>query len=307
MNGRDEGFTVHNSSNASNNSFSGFYPNGNHKFKTPPPIMSYGVILFVMVGTTPTFLLYHRRDSYEYMDFIRGVWANEKRLPGLFALMSEEEKVRIRNYTFQELWDDLWVDHTGNIYHEGYARAIQKYESVRNKIPYYLDNIRSVADPPWCFAKGKKNDNKKESDLACALRELGEETRISTTSIRPWPVKPFTEYYKGSNNKAYCTHYFLAECPAILPIMKFETIECIRQYAVSEEASDAKWFPLDEAISRVNVRRQGLLKKIGQLIQTDYNRLSPVGGSPVPDLIDAGEPCIEEVIDFDEEPDDEYV
>jgi len=265
--------------------------------------MSYGVILFTSISGTPHFLLYHRRDSYEYMDFIRGVWSNERRLPGLFSLMSEEEKKRIRHYTFQELWDDLWVDHTGAIYREGYQRAVQKYESIKHKIPYYLDNIRSVADPPWCFAKGKKNDNKREGDLACALRELAEETRISIESVKTWPVKPFIENYKGSNNKAYCTYYFLAECPSRLPIHKFKTPKCIRQDAVSEEASDAQWFSLEDACDRVNGKRQAILRKIATLIETSHQSMSPFVTTIVDSIYDGGEPSVEEVFDPNEEND----
>ena len=37
--------------------------------------------------------------------------------------MSIEERKRIRDYTFQELWDDMWVDKNSRIYKENFSKA----------------------------------------------------------------------------------------------------------------------------------------------------------------------------------------
>ena len=63
------------------------------------PITSYGIILFVQrkndeSKTEPTnqnFLLYQRRDTYEYIEFIRGMWETIDEVKNYFSLMSNEE------------------------------------------------------------------------------------------------------------------------------------------------------------------------------------------------------------------------
>ena len=131
------------------------------------PITSYGLILYTVVNDKPIFLLYQRRDNFEYMDFLRGVWMSEGQLPGLFSLMSPDERKRIREYTFQELWNDLWVEHSCRIFRDGFSKAKRKYDSVRDKIPNLLDTTTShIREPPWGFPKGKKNSFKEES-ISC--------------------------------------------------------------------------------------------------------------------------------------------
>ena len=75
------------------------------------PITSYGLIAYHKdVTDTIRFCLFRRRDTFEYMDFIRGLW-NDSTVKTLFVLMTKEERSRLRNYMFQELWDDLWINH----------------------------------------------------------------------------------------------------------------------------------------------------------------------------------------------------
>ena len=148
------------------------------------PITSYGLILFCFPENPgesssseediegPLFLIYQRRDNFEYMDFLRGVWVSEGQLPALFSLMSHEERERIRNYTFHELWNDLWVIQDCRIYKDGVTKAEKKYDSIKNQIPYLLDTTTScIYHPPWGFPKGKKNGYH-EDPLKCAIREF---------------------------------------------------------------------------------------------------------------------------------------
>jgi hypothetical protein len=106
----------HNKGYKKRNSFSSFND----------PITSYGIILFSRNENGILFLLYQRRDNFEYMDFLRGLWQSESQLPSLFELMSYDERDRLRNYTFDELWNDLWVKHDSKIYREGYSMAKNK-------------------------------------------------------------------------------------------------------------------------------------------------------------------------------------
>jgi ADP-ribose pyrophosphatase YjhB (NUDIX family) len=241
-------------------------------------IASYGIILFAMVAGEPKFLVYQRRDNYEYIDILRGNWYSEGRFKELASVLSRDEKQRLREYTFKELWDDLWINHSSYIHNDGYDKAIKKYQTIRSKIPEIMDDV-SVSfnsDPPWGFPKGKKLDQKHETDLECALREFSEETRLPVDELTIWDVRPFSEVYRGNNDKYYSTYYFLAEVPSELEITKISTPQCIRQEAISEEAADARWLGCSEACLKLAPRRQTMLKKIVHLIKTKYNELSPL-------------------------------
>jgi hypothetical protein len=251
------------------------------KKKQHSPITSYGVILFTMVNLVPHFLLYQRRDSYEYMDFMRGMWSNDRneaQLKSLFSLMTKEERIRLVNFDFDMLWKDLWTDHTCHIFTAGCERARKKFESIKSQIPrLILETEGNYSEPPWAFTKGKRNEDKMESNLDCALRELVEETKIvaSKDELKVWEVPPFTEHYKGSNDKTYATQYFLVECANMFPIQKIQTPQCIRKETLSEEAMDARWVVSEEACTMINARRSTMLSRVTQLIFKRYEELSP--------------------------------
>ena len=225
------------------------------------PITSYGLIAYTKCEGKPHFLLYQRRDNFEYMDFLRGVWPVEDILPSLFSSMSNDERRRIREYTFPELWSDLWVEHNSRIFRDGFSKAKRKYESVRNMIPYLLDSTTSgIREPPWGFPKGKKN-NFRENPVSCAMREFKEETHLQIERDQIISDQPYVETFQGSNDKTYATYYYLAEMPSVVVPAKMNTPHCIREQTVSEEASNVQWFSFQKACSLLNPRRQTILKK----------------------------------------------
>jgi 8-oxo-dGTP pyrophosphatase MutT (NUDIX family) len=186
----------------------------------------------------------------------------------LCILLSTEEKVRIRTHTFRELWDDLWIAHGSNIHLDGYERTFKKFELARDKILEYIRISPAIAveSPPWGFPKGKKNE--RETEIECAIREFGEETRLDTSKIRVHEEIPaLIESYRGGNLKPYCIHYFIAETDELLPVKKYETEGCIRPYAVSEEAGDARWVTYAEACELLDPRKSLLLGKAIEIIE----------------------------------------
>ncbi len=144
-------------------------------------ITSYGLALFWIDNNDPTnvfFLLHQRRDTFEYVDFILGTWNSDQPLSSFFMAMSNEERTRIANHSFNELWDDIWVNKDARQYRDNYKKALDRYNKVKHEIAYIINTTTStVTEPPWGLPKGRKNLN--ESDLECAIRETEEETRIS--------------------------------------------------------------------------------------------------------------------------------
>lgn len=262
------------------------FPEKSHRRRSPQPIASYGIILFTMVpspsGSQPSFLIYQRRDNYEYIDILRGVWNTEERLCELIDAISDEERERLTKYSFRELWDDLWVVHGSDIHVNGFEKAHRKFSRQRSLViqrclePPRRPDPRSRL-PPWGFPKGKKNEGRggRESDRVCALREFAEETRLPIGTIKMWDIGPISEHYRGNNNKPYCTHYFLAEVPTALSIKRIKTPGCIRTDAISEEAGDLKWVSFAEAAQYLVPRRLELLRKTVRLLELRYHEMSP--------------------------------
>jgi len=229
--------------------------------------MSYGIILYTFDSNGDfKVLLYQRRDNFDYMDFMRGYWSGKDDVYRLFSLMSQEERERIQNYTFDELWDDLWVNHDYRIYKDGYKSAKRKYDYAKPYIKHVLETTETrLYEPPWGFAKGKKNNNK-EGDIECAIREFREETKLEV-KIDVIPDVKFSEKFVGTNGKIYSTDYYVAYTAEMVTPAHTKTPSCIREYTISEEANDVKWVSFDDGLKNVNSIRQEILTKVYNLIQ----------------------------------------
>lgn len=231
------------------------------------PITSYGLILFTLVNKEPTFLLYQKRDNFEYMDLIRGLWKFEN-LSFMFSMLSPDERYRIRNYIFKELWDDLWVSHDTRIYKEDYHRSRKRFEILKPYIPNILKTTTSkTSSSPWGFPKGKK-EFIEENDLECALREFSEETHIPVTKDHIVCNSPLSELFEGSNKRIYETHYYIAKFDSTIK-SPTTRLKGIRKKAVSDEVYKIKWLKFDEACVHLNPRRKLILKSVISHIQSE--------------------------------------
>ena len=99
-----------------------------YKYKRSP-IISYGIILFTDKND-PKFLLAQRRDTIEYVDFIKG---NRYYIPlEDYAInMTEEERERILNYEFDDLWNDLWINKESKYYKQDYEESKKDFELIK--------------------------------------------------------------------------------------------------------------------------------------------------------------------------------
>ena len=230
------------------------------------PICSYGILMYYIDDNTKTiwYLLAQRRDTIEYSDFIRGKYV-QANLETYFSLMTIEERDRLRQYNFDELWDDLWVNHDGYYYRNIKPRAKVKFMANSDNMNRLLETTVSTRiEPGWGFPKGKKNTV--ESEVECAFREFKEETKMALDYKYLKNTPCVKEVFKGTNGKMYGTSYYLAEVQQKPEIRKMATGGAIRSETVSEEISNLRWCRLAEAKELLPPWRYKLLKDVEEKI-----------------------------------------
>ena len=220
------------------------------------PITSYGIILFKPSAKGIQYLMIRRKDSFGYIDFLRGKYVsnNLEHLQQIFNEMSIHEKEKINNNNFETLWKNMWGSQEAiniGIQYKGEEIASQKkFEALKIGIPMGLNNEIVTIDnlinnsttkwreTEWEFPKGRRNYQ--EKDIDCALREFEEETGLSKKEIKIIEnIIPFEEIFLGSNHKSYKHKYFLAYTDKIMDILKnFQ----------KTEVSKLEWNTLDECL-----------------------------------------------------------
>ena len=187
------------------------------------PITSYGIIAFRLRGDTPEYLMIRRKDSFGFIDFIRGKYSpyHKDQMMSIIDQMSLEEKQKILTESFSDLWQQMWGTTFKNQYRSEENAAQKKFDQIRNGVFINKENMSvclkdlvSLSETQWLeteweFPKGRRNFQ--EKDLDCALREFEEETGISQDLLKVVEnLLPFEETFIGTNFKSYKHKYFLA-------------------------------------------------------------------------------------------------
>ena len=237
------------------------------------PIVSYGIILFRSSSRGIEYLMIRRKDTFGYIDFIRGKYSpyNTLQIQNLINEMSVDEKERILKEPFNELWDKMWGEASNIQYKNEDSISSKKLDSIRNGI--IIDGIfislKNIVDTSntswketeWEFPKGRRNN--KEKDLDCALREFEEETGISKEKlIIVENIMPFEEIFIGTNHKSYKHKYFLAYINEI-------NDESLQNYQITE-VSKIEWKTIDECLKSIrpyNLEKKELIININKVLQ----------------------------------------
>ena len=99
------------------------------------PIISYGIILFRQSNKGLQYLMIRRKDSFGYIDIIRGKYTphNIPQIQRSIDEMSLEEKHRLMNEPYENLWKMLWGDN--GIQHRGEGSSLaKKFEALKNEL-----------------------------------------------------------------------------------------------------------------------------------------------------------------------------
>ena len=236
------------------------------------PITSYGVIVFRSSLNGLEFLMIRRKDSFGYIDLIRGKYSpyNIYQIQNSINEMSNEEKQRIIDQPFNALWVKMWGETPSLQYKNEEQISSKKFALIKDGI--IIDNatitLKNMVDnsttswneTEWEFPKGRRNY--KEKDLECALREFEEETGISQYKLKIVEnVLPFEELFIGTNHKSYKNKYFLAYMN--------EPEEYLNNFQKSE-VSKLEWKTINECLEAIrpyNLEKKQLITNINKVLQ----------------------------------------
>ena len=236
------------------------------------PITSYGIILFRSNNDGLQFLMIRRKDSFGFIDFIRGKYSpyNIYQIQNIVDEMSLSEKERILTEPFEKLWIEMWGETSNIQYKNEESVSSKKMDIIRNGViiddtTTTLKNIVEEStthwsEPEWEFPKGRRNN--KEKDLDCALREFEEETGISRNKISVVEnILPFEEIFIGTNHKSYKHKYFLAYMN--------DLNEDLDNFQVTE-VSKIEWKTYNiclESIRPYNLEKKKLITNINKVLE----------------------------------------
>ena len=237
------------------------------------PITSYGVIVFRKIENATQYLMIRRKDSFGYIDFIRGKYIqhNVEQLQAIFNEMSVLERRNIQTDPFETLWRNMWGDtNIGTQYKAEEMSSQKKFDTLKTGIQIEgelvtLDTLingctTNWVETEWEFPKGRRNFQ--EKDLDCALREFEEETGYSRCQINIVEnLMPFEEIFIGSNHKSYKHKYFLAQME--------EQEDLLPEFQLTE-VSKLEWKTLEECLESIrpyNLEKKQLILNINKVLQ----------------------------------------
>ncbi len=244
------------------------------------PITSYGIILCRPSNKGVQFLMIRRKDSFGYIDFIRGKYSpyNIEQLQHTINEMSVIEKKQIINEPFNKLWAMMWGNTSSeNQFRSEESISVKKFELITNGV--YINNVKYTlrdlveksdtawTETEWEFPKGRRNPQ--ERDLDCGLREFEEETGYSQNNIAIVEnILPFEEIFIGSNHKSYKHKYFLAYMSEYKNQEKDDMVN-LQKYQKSE-VSKLEWKTFDECLKSIrpyNLEKKKIITNINNLLQ----------------------------------------
>ena len=246
--------------------------NGHLFHQCKNPITSLGIIAFRYTSHGFEYLMIRRKDTLGYVDFIRGKYPlqNKTYLLHILSEMTVNERSKLLNSSFDELWIDLWGEHIGIQYRGEERISKEKFNILKTGIKtesheYDLDSLNKEVqtnwtEPEWGFPKGRRNYQ--ERDLSCAIREFEEETGFNKMDISiVQNVIPFDEIFTGSNYKSYRHRYFLAFLDnKSRPASEFQ----------KTEVSKLAWSTYKDALEAIrpyNLEKKEVLKRVNKLLK----------------------------------------
>jgi len=253
------------------------------------PITSFGIICYRLrldentQYVYPEYLMVQRKDSLNFVEFIRGKYSLKKRMyiMKMFLNMTEEERMEIKNHDFPYIWMKLWKVNNCHHFETEYKESKAKFDQIKKgyyletdnpkdvirfDLDYILSNtISTIYESEWGFPKGKRNIN--ETDIDCAIREFIEETSMRVKYLKIQNRKPMEEVFTGTNQVRYKHVYYIGTCSSIDDKIVFHSN--IQKKVDIDEIKHVRWLRYTECMNLIrpqNVERRELFKRVNDLI-----------------------------------------
>jgi 8-oxo-dGTP pyrophosphatase MutT (NUDIX family) len=234
-----------------------------HLFRTcRDPVLSCGLLLInhANLPVTPAdirVLMIRRKDSMSYAEFMRGKYDPDDTdyMSTLMKNMTLKEQALVATEPFEVLWRQLWGDDRQS---SDFVVGRDRFNRL-DRVGLMRNNLSEYTEPEWGFPKGRRMRG--ETDMACAVREFGEETNIPREAYVVLRNILLEETFVGLNNVRYRHVYFVA-------LLKQPELVNLTQRLTPmqrREISAIAWKSLEESRSLVRPHHSERLSMINQL------------------------------------------
>lgn len=208
------------------------------------------------------FLMIQRKQTMAYVDLLRGKYneSNKEQINILLNEMTISEIKRLRNKVFDDLWDELWINHNCASYNKEYEYAKKKFNKFQKE--KFLTGIKTrYIHSEWGFPKGRKQYY--ETPEQCAKREFEEETGYKKILLDIDKTKLYKEEFTGTNNIDYIHEYYLVKMDSDISKPYVNKNNKV-QYG---EVKNIGWFSYTECLELMrpyDIEKQKILKQVYQ-------------------------------------------
>ena len=236
------------------------------------PITSCGNIIYRDDKENIEVLMIQRKDSLCFIDFVRGKYDNRNLsyVQTLIDKCSVDEKQKLLNVSFRELWSDLWLLDDDFRENDDYLKCLVKFNKIKEgfKINDKIISIQTLIHlsqynypySEWEFPKGRRNIN--ENDFECAKREFNEETNYDNNDYDIINnISPFTEEFLGENNVRYKYIYFIGKLSNYDKILKIDP----NNNEQITEIKDIQWLTKREALDKCRDYHMSRIRLINKI------------------------------------------
>lgn len=240
-----------------------------HLFRTcKDPVLSCGLLLIDRPSLpvdpeTIRVLMIRRKDSMSFAEFMRGKYdpTDTPYLSTLVQNMTLKEQAALASDSFEVLWRQLWGDDRTSA---DFLPSRDRFYQV-DRIGLMRNNLSEYTEPEWGFPKGRRMRG--ETDLACAVREFGEETNVPRDAYVVLKNIILEETFTGLNAVQYKHIYFVAL------LKQPELVNLSQRFTPMQrrEISGLAWKSLEDAAALIrphHVERMGMLNQLRSAIET---------------------------------------
>lgn len=235
-----------------------------HLFRTcRDPVLSCGILLInsptlPVVASNVQVLMIRRKDSMSFAEFMRGKYDPDDTpyVSTLMKNMTLKEQASVATEPFETLWRQLWGDDRQSA---DFIHGRDRFNQL-DRVGLMRANLSEYTEPEWGFPKGRRMRG--ETDMACAVREFGEETNLPREAYVVLKNIIFEETFVGLNNVRYKHVYFVA-------LLKQPELVNLAQRFTSmqrREISGIGWKTIEEAKALVRPHHTERLTMIENLV-----------------------------------------